>query len=306
MAGRLSAPPPLYDSTNLMLVTDPHLEIPAHPNQWRSQKTRDDLNRMTGRSRIDGWLFGGDYVGSASASETAPAQAWVNSINTGGKPRAFVPGNHDLVGMQSVPTAPYLITPAQWASQWSSLGVTGRDYVVDVGADLRVVCMSPIDVFPGTGPNWRLMIGPDTIAWADARLSETTRRCVMLFHAPPRDTVGYPDDGVHPSSSVSGWYADDLPGSRIADLLAAHPNVIAWASGHTHTPPHVAGIVARKTYGATTLAAVSGGGTFLISNQATPTSTSACLSIFDDRIEVRYRDHGRSRWLRPVHTVALD
>jgi hypothetical protein len=288
-----------------MAITDPHLEIPNHAFQWRSAKVRDDLNRMTGRSRIHAWLFAGDFVGSASPAETGPAQAWVNSIETGDAPRALVPGNHDLIGMQSSPTAPYLVPPRQWAEEWGAFGATQRDWLVDVGRDLRVLCLAPADVVPAVGASWRLTLSPETLAWCSARAAETSRRCVVLFHAPLKDTVNAPDDGIHPSSAVGGWYAEDTPQARIADMLAANANIIAWVSGHTHSPPHVGGVVASRTYGRTRIAAVSSGGTFLISDRNAPVSTSACLSVFDTRVEVRYRDHGRARWLPQVHTVAL-
>lgn len=297
--------PPVVGGQSVMLTSDTHTERPLKTNQHRAYKMLDDLNRMIGRAGILAWVHGGDSMGNATAAEYVDANGWLAALDRGGAPVVMTPGNHDLVGATGDPAAPYLYTPAQWAAAVAGTGrVTANGYA-DVGTDLRVIAPVPAYPFPAGVATWRLMLDATTLTWLDARLAETTRRCIIVFHAPLYRSVNYPDDTLNPSSDVAGWYADDTADARIADVLTAHPNVIAWVSGHTHTPPHVNNIVRQMTFGATVLAAVSIGGPFLISDQPAPVSTSALLTVYADRVEVRYRDHGAAQWLSPVHTVML-
>ncbi|WP_187365077.1 hypothetical protein [Cellulosimicrobium cellulans] len=50
---------------------------------------------------------------------------------------------------------------------------------------------------------------------------------------------------------------------------------------------------------------MSVGGPFVLPIPSAPQMVSAMLSVFDGRIEVRYRDHGAGQWLNPWYTVAL-
>lgn len=298
-------PPVGSGAVNVMLFSDVHTEDPPHPQQHYSYKALDDLNAMAGRHVIDAWGCGGDITSRASESEYAKAIDWLSGLNRGGAPLAIVPGKHDLIGTGGNASGdPDIVTPAQWATKLAAFGVTGRDYVVDVGDALRILCVSPMNNdMSSLVKTRRLAIDEPTLAWCDARMSETTRRCMIIFHAPLQGSVG--TDGAPYSSNDPNWYAHSNGSRTIEQMIAGHSNFIAWASGHTHSPPQTDHVVRRMQYGSATFAAISIGSPLILPMGTKPAMTSSLLSVYPDRIEVRHRDHGARQWLAPVQTVAF-
>lgn len=296
-------PPVVAAPYTIALISDIHLSTPPYFEQHRAYKARDDWNLIAARTQIDAWIVAGDFATNALPAEVTMAQAWLNSINRGTAPYAIVPGNHDIIGEAPTGGAD-LTTPAQWATMYSAFGVTGQNYVVDLGADLRIVCLFPTSMTTGTAASYRLAIDAATLTWCDARLSETTRRCIMVFHAPLQNTVGTNPVAALPSNSQT-WYASSQESYTIEQMLVKHPNIIAWVSGHTHTPPATPDIAIPVTYGPTRLAAISASSPFVLLRGNPPEVCSALLSIYPDHIDVRYRDHGAGQWISPVRTVTL-
>lgn len=301
---RTNRQPPATSAQNIMMMSDIHISAPPDGAQLTSFKARNDMNAMVGRASILAWINAGDDVGRANSDEHAAFQAWIASFDFAGKPCAMVPGNHDLIGYGAMGGVPDIVTPPQWAAKMAPYGVGGRNYVVDVGHDLRIICLSPMDnTLTGTVNTYRLTLDAVTLEWCDARAIETKRRCIIVFHAPLYGTVG---TNVLPYNSYDpAWHAHSQDAYTIEQMLGKHPNIIAWVSGHTHSGPFVPNNVKSVNYGAGPLAAVSIGSPLILPAGTAPGITSSMLSVYDDRIEVRYRDHGAGQWLAPVRTVAL-
>jgi hypothetical protein len=279
-------PPALPDGVALWCVSDTHHEIPAvnYP-QHRAPVVASDMRHLPGR--IDAWCHLGDATTYATPGAHGAALDWWRAMVPTGAPQALVPGNHDLLGMRAG-GQPDLFTPEQWALTW---GAPAPWYVVDV-AGLRLVCVSPTAAMV---PD-RLTLDAGVLAWLDEALT-TELDCVILHHAPLRGSV-------NPAPAVPGWSSDDPviyvhddPPGALGDVLAAHPNARAWASGHTHSPVGTPGMVTPMTFGATRLAAIS------VSSPVADRPVSAHITVAPDRIDVRYRDHGARQWLAPVHSV---
>lgn len=287
-----------------MMMSDVHISALPDGAQLTSYKARDDMNAMVGRASVLAWINAGDDVGRANADERVAFQAWIVEFDFGGKPRAWVPGNHDLIGYGAMGGVPDIVTPRQWAAMMAPYGVVSRNYHVDVGRDLRIICLFPMDnTLAGTVNTYRLTLDTAALEWCDARVFETARRCIIVFHAPLYGTVGTPVTAYN--SYDPAWHAHSQDAYTIEQMLAKHSNVIAWVSGHTHSGVNVPNIVKSVNYGAGPLAAVSIGSPLVLPGGTTPGITSSMLSVFADRIEVRYRDHGAGQWLAPVRTVAL-
>lgn len=280
---------------NIMLMSDLHVEVPPHEWQHLAYKMRDDLNAMVRKHSIVGWVCAGDITSDATEDEYQAFLAWEAGLNRGGAPLAIVPGNHDLCAY-SAGGVPDTVTPAQWATKMAGLGVTGRDYVVDVGADLRIICLSPTDSIT----TWRWTLDATNLAWCDARLNETTRRCIIVFHAPLYNSVLGPQ-----SSLLPAWHAASKDSYTIEQMLAGHSNIIAWVSGHTHTPVGSPDQVKTMIMGSARFAHVSIGSPLILPRGSNPAAVSSLLSVYSNKVEIRYRDHGAGQWLNPVHTVTL-
>lgn len=287
------------------MSSDIHLEQPPDLPQTGSYKALADLNAMVGRPSVLAWINAGDITSRASEAEYAAFRAWMAGFDRQGKPVAMVPGNHDLIGTGVAGGVPDIVTPRAWARRMAEYGVAGRNYVIDVGVDLRIICLSPMDnATTGIVHTWRLTLDAAALQWCDARLDETERRAIIVFHAPLYGTVGVKD--VTPYNAYDpAWHAHSQDSYTIEQMLAKHSNVIAWVSGHTHTGPNVPDAVKRVDLGAGPFAAVSIGSPLVLPHGTTPGITSSLLSVHPDRVEVRYRDHGAGQWLAPVHTVAL-
>lgn len=287
-----------------MMSSDIHLEQIPDPPQEGSYKALADLKAMAGRPTVQAWINAGDMTSRASEGEYAAFHDWMSSFPAG-KPVAMVPGNHDLIGTGVAGGVPDIVTPAQWAARMAPYGVTGRNYVVDVGDDVRILCLSPMDnLTTGIVNTWRLTVDAAILRWCDARLDETDRKAVILFHAPLYGTMGTPDVTAY-NSYAPGWHVHSQDSYTVEQMLAKHPNVVAWVSGHNHAPPHAPDVVKSVNYGAGPLAAVSIGSPLVLPHGTVPAITGSMLSVFDDRVEVRYRDHGAGQWLHPTYRVAL-
>ncbi|MCG7285342.1 metallophosphoesterase [Cellulomonas sp. ACRRI] len=289
-----------------MLMSDIHMG--GYPNQaHQSYKARDDLNRMTRRLTVDAWLLAGDQTNDATPAQQAELDTWLAGLNRNGAPLAMVPGNHDLIASGAGGGVPDVQTPTQWAANNAQHGVTGKHYVVDVpDSDLRILCVSPMDSPVGSPPPNRLSVDDAVLDWCDARLSETTRRCIILHHAPLPDTVLAKPGVPYTSVSSSTWRVFSLGSRTAADMCAGHPNLIAWVSGHLHSHYDAPDIVKRNVTPSGAYATVALGSPLVLPiGYATPGITSAMMTVYGDRVEVRYRDHGAGQWLNPWYTVTL-
>jgi hypothetical protein len=297
-----------HQGDSIHVFGDTHFEVPqTYYDQSKAPIAAKDANRMIGKGSLVAWGQAGDATSFAATAEITAFKAWWNSLDRETLPSTLVPGNHDLMGMNGT-GVPDIYTPTQWATSMSEFGVTGKHYYKDVGRNLRVLCLAPTDnVTTGAGATYRCTVDAAGLAWCDARMDETTRNCIIMFHAPLRDTVNKaPANATYLSSSDADWYAHDNPDYTIATMIAKHPNLKAWVSGHLHSPVATPFMATPKTYGSVTVAAVSASTTVPIPYAyGVPDIVSTRVTVYSNKVVVRYRDHGLGQWIDPAITVAL-
>jgi len=307
--------PALIDdqAVRVLAIGDVHFRDTDWVTSPRLARCAEDIARMVGRDGLDAIVQVGDQTSYASTAEFNAYLAWRNGIRSSFPhiPVQEIPGNHDLCGGNPSGT-PDVVTTSQWA------GIMGRadgakDMVIDIGDRVRLLLLAPTADSTGTlsqGVGFtgvtRTYLDSTDIAWCDARLAETDRQCVIFFHAPLFQTQGPLDGSAFSSYDPAGRWVAHAGTSTIADMIARHDNIAAWVSGHSHSLVTEVDVVKSMTYGTTTFAAI---------NAASPSSANpdagrqnnliatCLLSIYPDRIEVRYRDNGAGQWLSPIHTV---
>jgi hypothetical protein len=300
---------------NVLAIGDVHFRDTDWVTTPRLNKTLDDLARMTGRGTLDAVVQVGDQTSYATTAEFDAYLTWRNAIRAlhPGIPVQEVPGNHDLCGGNPSGT-PDVVTTAQWA-QIMGRADGAKDMVVDIGTDVRLLLLAPTADSTGTlstgvgfTAKTRTYLDSADIAWCDVRLGETDRQCVIFFHAPLFQTHGPLDGSAFSSYDPAGRWVAHAGEDTIEAMIARHDNIVAWVSGHSHSVVDEVDIVKQMTHGTTVFAAI---------NAASPSSANpdrgrqnnmiatCLLSIYPDRIEVRYRDNGAGQWLDPIHTVPL-
>jgi hypothetical protein len=220
----------------------------------------------------------GDLTHNATSGEVAIGKAFMDALGSGWK---IIGGNHDYYSG---------VNQAQFESTYN----TTRNWYQDIGSDIRLIGLSNTG-----GAATTVVLDTTALNYLDARLSETSRNCIIFCHAPLYQSVLI--DPLWPSSNgseESNRHA--TPHATIMTILSEHPNARGWFSGHTHsalTSPQL-----HMSY------PLTGGGSILavnVSSVAYPGKgsdsfdrpLSTCfVTVYDDRIEVRHRNHKTNGW----------
>lgn len=285
-------PIPHPDRT-VQFVGDLHIQSQT---ETRKKLMRDDVTATSVTPRVQV----GDFTANSYAGEDAMGVDFFDSL--GGDWWAIA-GNHDMVGR----------TAADAAAAW---GMPGKDFTVDLGF-ASLVCIGP--------DTDSLIYRQDTTDWMAAQLAARPDvPCIIVCHEAFYGTVGVaPDDPPTKKSSFDLYFyvrgeaaiyeTPDINGNRGEELWAvmeAHPNAKAWVSGHVHADLRADGIVKPVTMADGRGFVHVNAGTILGSNKSwlDPLATPY-ISVLDDRLEVRWRDHGAHQWvgtgtdLERVYTV---
>lgn len=213
-----------------------------------------------------------------------------NFLDRLGVPWWAVMGNHDIDHEVQ--------TPAQWAAR---LGYPAPNYTVDLDG-LRLVMFSPSAAWAAYD-----VASPTALAWLDAAIGGTSNPVFVACHFPLYNTV-MGVAGVDALSTEVPFYLRTVatPGNSndILDVLAAHPNLKAWLSGHTHSRIDLPGLVKAVDHNGHRFAAINASTIWYA--YATPypldardTMNTLYVTLLEDRIEVRARDHGAGQWASP-------
>ncbi len=150
-------------------------------------------------------LLTGDLVDTGAAAEYQQLAALLAPL---AMPIYAIIGNHD--SRDALRATPGPIRPIAAEGDWRG--------VVE-GWPLRLVLVDSVCDGQSAG-----VLGPDRLAWIDARLTEDRRPTVLALHHPPFDTgLGGPD-----------LPAEDL--TRFGRLMDRHPHVERVLAGHIHRP----------------------------------------------------------------------
>ena len=220
-------------------------------------------------------------------------------------------GNHDVGN-----SIPQNRTAAAAAA---ALGMPAKDYTVDLDfAVLIILSMDELHPFSSVG----CVYHDSTLTWLDGQLqTHSNKPCILAAHAPLMNTVRRgPGAEGNADSANYGWFAMDeasLTGTwsdaAIRAVIADNANVVAWLSGHTHSVLDSKDIAKAETIGGRQILALN---TSSILNPGvlakwTTGIASPFVTVYDDRLEVRWRNHGAHQWvgagrdLNPLFTVNL-
>jgi 3',5'-cyclic-AMP phosphodiesterase len=230
------------------------------------------LQAMNGSYALRVYL--GDLTeNGGNATEWPNAAAWIAAnANPGNAPYKAIAGNHDYIGGDT-------------AATFASFIGYDPSWTVDIGTDLRVVGFSPDTLLdpPAT-------FSAGKLAWLEAAVT-TTRSVIICSHVPLKDSV-------NESGKTTPFYQSHPHASLIA-ILAAHPNVRAWISGHTHSTLAATNLIMSYSVGPHRIAAINASA---VSSTPTKPGTidqgnhSLYLTVFPDRLEARFHNHKSGRW----------
>lgn len=172
-------------------------------------------------------------------------------------------------------------TPAQAAAL---MGMPGANFVVDaeyldaVFVFAWVRCAYAAAQEPGAST-------PTDVNWIDSTVAGySSRRVFIVGHAPLWDP--------RPQNSVS------TENDQLIELCNDYPQVKGWLCGHTHVDMNHEGIVHALDVGSREIAHINGSALVYTGSSAEwydPLCTQF-VTLEDDRLEVRFRDHGARQW----------
>lgn len=276
-------PAPPRDGITIQAIGDTHAGTTGmYP--WRM----DTVVRDSHRDRMivpDAVVQVGDCTNDTPVTDTPFFTRFMSRFAA---PHYAVMGNHDV----------YAQTPAEWAS---SLGYASPSYSVDLPG-LRMVMW-------GVSDQWNNyeIASTANLSWLDSQLSTTTDPVFVFCHFPLYGTVGTINPVIDSDSKNIPYYVrtagSPASSNGVLDVLTAHSNVKAWINGHTHSRLDAPDIVTPVTYGGHRFASVNAS-TPHVSATVFPWEmgnkvATAYVTLLDDRVEVRYRDHGAGQWAAP-------
>jgi 3',5'-cyclic AMP phosphodiesterase CpdA len=196
----------------LAQITDLHVSTPGSniDRQCRTaarlEQALQHLSRMD--PRPDAVLCTGDLVDNGKPEEYAVLAPLLASLPM---PCFLIPGNHDHRENLRAAFAHHGYLPRQGFLQ----------YTVDLGP-LRLIAL---DTLVEDDPNLG-RLGPEQLAWLDARLAEAPERpTLVMMHHPPFRT------GIQRMDAMG---LDGIAG--MAEVIRRHPQVERIVSGHLHRP----------------------------------------------------------------------
>lgn len=283
-------PEPPADGITIHAIGDTHVGPVSSNEPWRLDTVARDVAKLSINPAAIVQL--GDGCNNNPAVDHPLLTHFMDRLDG---PWWTVMGNHDI--NEDVQT------PAQWAAR---LGYPAQNYSVDLPG-LRLVMFSP-------SAQWQdyEVAPPESLAWLDAACGGTTNPVIICCHYPPYGTAW--------GSTGIPWYirtaASPGDSSDILDVVAGHPNVKAWLSGHLHAPIHYPDMVTAVEHSGHRLAAINTSSIWYCYPPPSPypldareTINTLYVTLLDDRIEVRVRDHGAGQWAAPhgrhVFTVDL-
>jgi 3',5'-cyclic AMP phosphodiesterase CpdA len=229
----------------------------------------------------------GDIVNLAADAEDDQATAWLESAAAalGGAPYYTIMGNHDVYGVGGGGSGR---SAAAWCAHW---GYASQRYTVDFGDFFGIMFAPDGELNTLTQAN---------LDWLDDTLADAGKPCLIFCHWPLYDTV-VGDTGVYWSSTETSFFLRGPNGSTDAEIRAvlnARSQAKAWICGHTHSPLAQPGFVLAENVGSRTIAHINTSALYYQGRtlQWNDPWQSEFLTVYEDRLELRFRDHGAGAW----------
>lgn len=249
----------------------------------RASALLEDVRALAGSAVAH--LQVGDVTNVGTPDQDRLALAWLRPL-----PGHWyaIAGNHDVWNDRR--------TAKDFAA---AFGNASSDFAVDRGF-IEIVCLWYQQLHPVD--HTTIWLSSDQLRWLDRALGRRSKDCVVACHAPLFDTVRGDESAMY-TSTTAGFFVRAFGskgrGEELRDILARHPRVKAWVSGHTHSPIDAPSLLKAEPIGSRTLAAIDCCALYYTGKSIDPTDDliTLYLTSYPDRLEVRYRDHRGRQWL---------
>ena len=223
----------------------------------------------------------GDFSGNGLGTQFPESIAFMDAMGSGQWWATI--GNHDLDQGITLEAAA------------AAIGMPAPNYSVDLGYMVIVAyhVRAGLMLADGTGPTNQPT--PDT-AWLDTELAKYPDRTVaVLAHPNLNGTTLFVPNAVGEMATED----DDV----IRPVLADHPCVKAWICGHSHRPINYHGMVTSLTIGGRNVTAIDCGAMLYTGSSIEWTDElwSPYLTVYDDGLDVRFRNHAAHQWVGGSH-----
>ena len=230
------------------MIGDPHVPVLSANRQSKFSNDLSGGLLPTPTARICVGDFSNETGGNINdTTNDNLSKAWRDALpNAGSIPFYTAIGNHDI--WQANRTA----TVAAAAYGQASLNQN-----IDFGL-CRVLIVNP-DSVPYPSDTTTIQITQTTLDWLDAQLAASTKDCIIVCHAPLKNSVTDPsvDNVTIFDSNTSGFFVKrvgDADDAYIRTLLGNRTKARAWVCGHTHNHAYTASIFTTQTVGSRTIA----------------------------------------------------
>ena len=269
---------PGRDFLRVVVLSDPHYGRDAPPDL--KLRAVDDVNSW---EDVDLVAVTGDIVAKyGSEEEYVQAARFIRAIR---KPKAVIAGNHEYM-YADAPEGGKLAwaTPKERALKLErfkqALGVPELHYTVTLGRYL-LVFLSP-DVTDG---RFLTEISSAQLDWlADMLRAHPDAPTLIFFHAPLMGTLDTYSEKINSPQRVA------QPEKAVHTLLMANPQVRAWVSGHTHTPPTQPSFLSDVNLYQGRVVGIHN------TDMNRKTIWTNSIFLYDDKIVIRAWNHTEARW----------
>lgn len=230
---------------------------------------------------IDLLLHTGDITDGqpgADVSEDTYALDWLDSADLYAGTSLWTMGNHDIRNR-----------PVHTRAKWESIYGRSANTYVDVKG-IRFVTFT-VDDFSGYDSQW--IVPAATWDWVATVAEAHNGPVVIANHYPPTEL-----GGVSLENAL-------LPQSALNTLVGDVPNIIGMMCGHMHKALNDLSAASFVTLGGRQIPVLTDISSMLSDiigrdYSAQMQSTSAYVTIYPDRWEIRYRRHGSHAWGGPA------
>lgn len=271
-----SRPWPIPPSDGLLIhhVSDTHFGYRSWSYGEGDHMEDDLLDNLVPRADVQ--VHTGDVTDNGAATEDRYALRWLHRLARDA-PQLVAMGNHDIRA-RTVHTR----------AEWERLYRRSANTFVDVQG-VRLVTFA-VDDYTGLSTPW--VVPAATWTWLDGVVSAASGPVILVNHYPPAELGVTAENYLQPASVLDTFVGD-------------HPAIRGMLCGHMHlglADPLAAAFQAIGGRQVPVLCDISS----MLSDitgrdtSAQIQSTSAYVTVREDRWEVRYRRHGTHAWGGPA------
>lgn len=273
------------------LLSDPHTEAEGSPLYGAISGKLADAVADYRSLKPDLWLVNGDVANNGLQSEM---EALKKIMLKGAKPDQLLvtTGNHDFYDKDA--------TDEEELRRFRATFGLEQAYTSRVAGGVNVVMLADEQYKSAKGPRDWAWLKPEQLRWFEQVLqAHRDKLTVVCLHQPLQDTVIWSHGGND--------FAGCGQAKELRAIIAKHPQIKLWFSGHTHMGAEVAGNVSRQGHvtfmgvGSTYYQFVKSDapeaaeyGGFI---KSVKVNQSRMLEVWPEKVVVRTRDHIAKAWL---------